>query len=106
MRMDRRMRLGLSLLAAAMVPALDGRGLAQDATAAIRGTVRDYGSGADVGAVEVALSGATRLTVITGADGSYAFADPGTGTWQLGAATREPPFATVGAPIARTSWSS
>jgi hypothetical protein len=90
-------RVRWSVLMAAVLAGSAGQVPALDATTAIHGTVRDYGTGAAIAGVEMALSGAARVTTMTGGDGGYAFADPGAGTWQVEAAKREAPVASVGA---------
>ena len=83
-----------SLVVAAALAGVGGRAMAEEA---IRGAVRDYGTGAGVGAVEVVLSGAARMSAMTAADGSFAFADPGSGAWSLCPMKNDGPPATVGA---------
>ena len=87
--MLRRMRGGKPpqrgiLFALAGLVVLADRAPAADTS--VRGTVRYYDGAAGVPAVVMALSGDGRATITTGSDGSYVFADPGAGNWQLTAA--------------------
>ncbi|MDX2169207.1 MAG: dockerin type I repeat-containing protein [Deltaproteobacteria bacterium] len=53
------------------------------AQSALTGSVHYYTNGASVAGTSLQLSGIGSTSTTTGADGAYAFADPGAGDWQI-----------------------
>lgn len=82
-RMPSRGLRALALLAVAALAAGGPVSSTWAQTTAVAGTIRYFDGDAGVPAVVVTLSGATQANANTGGDGGYAFADPGTGDWQV-----------------------